>query len=42
MARIDYWDSRGAILPWCIGLAGEGLYDAVINDAETYYEPVMP
>ncbi len=39
MAEIDYWDSRGAILPWCIGLAGEGLYDAVINDAETYHEP---
>ena len=32
--QIDYWDSRGAVLPWCVALGGEGFYDQVIAQAE--------
>jgi len=37
-ARIDYWDSRGAILPWCIGLGGREFYRHVIEHVEIYPE----
>jgi len=33
-AELDYWDSRGALLPWCIALGGESLYNSVISQAE--------
>jgi len=36
---IDYWDSRGAILPWCIALGGREFYNQVIARAEVYPEP---
>ena len=36
--NVDYWDSRGAILPWCIGLGGPELYNRVIQQAEIYDE----
>jgi len=38
MAGIDHWDSRGALLPWCVALGGEGLYNEVISKAELYRE----
>jgi hypothetical protein len=38
-ARIDYWDSRGALLPWCVALGGEAFYNDVIANAEIYEEP---
>jgi hypothetical protein len=37
-AELDYWDSRGALLPWCIALGGRKLYDEVMAKAETYEE----
>ena len=36
VSRIDYWDSRGAIMPWCVALGGEEFYDEVISRAEIY------
>ena len=39
VSRIDYWDSRGAVLPWCIALGGEAFYNEVIANAEIYEEP---
>ena len=36
---IDYWDSRGAILPWCIALGGLEFYNQVVARAEVYSEP---
>jgi len=37
---IDYWDSRGALLPWSIALGGEGFYDDLLARAEVYPEPL--
>ena len=34
VAELDYYDSRGAILPWCIALGGETFYNEVIARAE--------
>ena len=39
MRDIEYWDSRGAIWPWCIALGGEKFYNHVIAKAEIYREP---
>jgi hypothetical protein len=36
LSRIDYWDSRGAILPWCVALGGEVFYNQLIDQAEVY------
>jgi hypothetical protein len=33
-SRIGYYDSRGAILPWCVALGGEELYNRIIAAAE--------
>ncbi len=38
MSQIDYWDSRGALLPWCIALGGESFYNEVIARADVYEE----
>jgi len=38
VAEIDYYDSRGAILPWCVALGGEAFYNEVIERAEVYEE----
>ena len=38
LARLDYYDSRGAILPWCVGLGGRGFYDRLIASARIYDE----
>lgn len=35
---LDYWDSRGAILPWCVALGGEEFYRRVLDQAEIYPE----
>ena len=34
LSQVDYWDSRGAMLPWCIGLGGRSLYDELVANAE--------
>jgi len=39
LARLDYYDSRGALLPWCVGLGGMEFYERVIASARTYEEP---
>lgn len=31
---VEYYDSRGALLPWCLALGGEGLYDRLLDRAE--------
>jgi len=36
---IDYWDSRGAILPWSIALGGQEFYNSLIQEAEVYEDP---
>ena len=36
---LDYWDSRGALLPWCLALGGRAFYDQVLERAEIYPEP---
>jgi hypothetical protein len=36
LAELDYWDSRGALLPWCVALGGEDLYNSVVAQAEVY------
>lgn len=38
VAQIDFWDSRGAILPWCVAAGGQAFYDAVVARAELYEE----
>ena len=35
-SEMDYWDSRGAIMPWCIALGGEQFYRRVVDGAEIY------
>ena len=42
VADVDYWDSRGALLPWSIALGGEEFYDELTNHAEIYDEPLLP
>ena len=37
-AHLDFWDSRGALLPWCVALGGKAFYDGVISQAEVYEE----
>ncbi len=37
--QLDYWDSRGAIWPWCVALGGRDFYNKVIQEAEVYDEP---
>ena len=41
LAEIDYYDSRGALLPWCLALGGEAFYNAMIDNAEVYEEPSL-
>jgi len=38
LAQIDYYDSRGALWPWCLALGGEEFYRQVIDQAEVYEE----
>jgi SAM-dependent methyltransferase len=39
ISRIDYWDSRGALWPWCVGMGGEAFYREVVERAQVYEEP---
>ncbi|MFW6367176.1 MAG: hypothetical protein ACOC0L_00770 [bacterium] len=34
VSRIDFWDSRGALLPWAVALGGEKLYNQVVTQAD--------
>jgi hypothetical protein len=36
--NIDYWDSRGAIMPWCVAMGGQQFYNDVLAGAEVYAE----
>ncbi len=36
VANLSYWDSRGALLPWCIALGGERFYRQLLAQAEFY------
>jgi hypothetical protein len=38
LAELDYYDSRGALLPWCIALGGEAFYNQVMDQAEMHPE----
>ena len=38
VSNIDFWDSRGAIYPWCIAAGGEKFYDHVVKNASVYEE----
>ncbi len=38
VAHMDYWDSRGAIWPWCVALGGSSFYRRVLASAEIYEE----
>ncbi|MFW5799120.1 MAG: hypothetical protein ACOCXX_05625 [Planctomycetota bacterium] len=40
LAEVDYWDSRGAIMPWCIAAGGQAFYSHVLDNAELIEEPV--
>lgn len=37
-SNIDYWDSRGAIMPWCVAMGGQQFYSDVLAGAEIYAE----
>jgi hypothetical protein len=37
-ARIDFYDSRGGLWPWCVALGGEDFYRHVVHEAEVYEE----
>jgi len=34
LADLDFYDTRGAALPWCVALGGEIFYNEVIEKAE--------
>ncbi|MEI8079889.1 MAG: hypothetical protein WCH61_09725, partial [bacterium] len=38
LCGLDYWDSRGALLPWSIALGGEAFYDRLLAGAEIITE----
>jgi len=38
VAQLDYYNSRGAILPWAYALGGAEFYEEVINNAEIFTE----
>lgn len=38
VSRLDFWDSRGALLPWAVALGGEKLYNRLIERAEIVAE----
>ena len=42
VSRIDYWDSRGALLPWGLALGGKDFYDRLVGQAEIYEERGQP
>ena len=36
VSQIEYWDSRGALLPWAVALGGMSFYNALIKGATIY------
>ncbi|MBI5722704.1 MAG: hypothetical protein HZA50_02010 [Planctomycetes bacterium] len=38
-SQLDYWDSRGAPLPWALALGGQDFYNDLIARAEISQEP---
>ena len=42
LADLEYYDTRGAALPWCVALGGEDFYNSVIGRAELHEEPSLP
>lgn len=40
LRELDYWDSRGALLPWSIALGGRDFYARLVAEAAVYEEPV--
>ena len=42
LADLEYYDTRGAALPWCVALGGESFYNSVIGRAELYEESAQP
>lgn len=42
LADLEYYDTRGAALPWCVALGGEDFYNSVIGRAEFREEPSLP
>ena len=38
MAEMDFYDSRGALRPWCIALGGHDFYDEVLRRCEFHVE----
>lgn len=41
VSRIDFWDSRGALLPWAVALGGEKLYNQIVSQTKITAE-AMP
>jgi hypothetical protein len=41
LADLDFYDTRGAAMPWCAALTGESFYNKVIDQAEAYEEPSL-
>jgi hypothetical protein len=39
LADLDFYDTRGAALPWCVALGGENFYNEVVEKAELKEEP---
>ena len=38
ICNLDYWNSRGALLPWSVALGGEDFYQNLVQQAEIYHE----
>ncbi len=38
LLNLEYYDSRGALLPWCVALGGDAFYRRVVENAEIYIE----
>ena len=38
LAELEYYDTRGATLPWCVALGGEDFYNEIIAKADVYEE----
>jgi hypothetical protein len=36
VSQLDFWDTRGAPLPWCIALGGEAFYRRLVDNARIY------
>lgn len=41
LSKLDFWDSRGAILPISVGLGGIEFYNKIISEARIYEEALV-